>query len=114
MWNYFRALGHEWLISIKSNGVIPGDASLRDFAHKWRSAYTYKSAPAVSGEQRKRRHRSSLTSKLYWQFTFALSTAENFHCCSSSIELRIKLKEAILKPGLGGLKGKVVGRAAHK
>lgn len=70
------ALGHEWLISIKSNGVIPGDVSLRDFAHKSRSAYTYKSAPAVSGEQRKRRHSSSLTSKPYRQFTFALSTAE--------------------------------------
>lgn len=32
--NYFRALGHEWLLSIKSNGVIPGNVNLLDFAHK--------------------------------------------------------------------------------
>jgi len=76
VWNYFRALGHEWLISIKSNSVIPGNVILRDFAPKQKSAYTYKLAPAVSGEQRKRRHSSSLTSKLYQQFTFVLPTTE--------------------------------------
>lgn len=40
------------------------------------SAFIYKSVPAVSGEQRKRRHSSSQTSKLYWQFTLAPYTTE--------------------------------------
>lgn len=45
---------------------------------------------------------------------FCTLHCRDFHCCFSSIELSIKLKEAILKPGLGGLQGNVVGRGAHK